>query len=207
MVEGGARQARLHRLQPERARPDDRVGLLGAGAAGRDGLGAGHLGRAAGGRDRGLHDGDDAGALREARRRAGRDRRRGLRPARPPRLGRARGGGGRRRGAVPAELPEDARRAAPRPALARTPFLLASSGILNSEWASTTTSPAAQAGLFRIPTALAARPSRRSTSCSASPTTAIPKFGGLPSRTCAPASSNGTWESCGIGSWPSPTIP
>ena len=46
LVEGGARPARLHRLQPERARPDDRLGLLGARAARRDGLGAGHLGRA-----------------------------------------------------------------------------------------------------------------------------------------------------------------
>ena len=30
VVEGGARRARLHRLQPERARPDDRLRLLGA---------------------------------------------------------------------------------------------------------------------------------------------------------------------------------
>jgi hypothetical protein len=45
--------------------------LLGARAARRDRLGAGHVGRAADARDRGLHDGDDAGALRRARRRAG----------------------------------------------------------------------------------------------------------------------------------------
>ena len=38
-----------------------------AGAAGRDYLGAGHLGRAARRGDRGLHPGDDAEALREAR--------------------------------------------------------------------------------------------------------------------------------------------
>ena len=30
LVEGGARRARLHRLQPERARPDDRLRVLGA---------------------------------------------------------------------------------------------------------------------------------------------------------------------------------
>ncbi len=46
VVEGGARRARLHRLQPERARPDDRLGLLGARPSGRDRLGAGDLGRA-----------------------------------------------------------------------------------------------------------------------------------------------------------------
>ena len=40
VVEGGARQARLHRLQPERARPHGRVGVLGAREAGRDSLGA-----------------------------------------------------------------------------------------------------------------------------------------------------------------------
>ena len=44
LVEGGARRAGLHRLQPERARPDDRVGLLGARPARRDRLGAGHAG-------------------------------------------------------------------------------------------------------------------------------------------------------------------
>ena len=37
----------LRRLQPERPRPDDRLGVLGARAAGRDGVGAGPLGRAA----------------------------------------------------------------------------------------------------------------------------------------------------------------
>ena len=41
-------------------------------AAGRDRVGAGHLGRAPRRRDRGLHDVDDAGALRGARRRPGR---------------------------------------------------------------------------------------------------------------------------------------
>ena len=70
VVEGGARQARLHRLQPERARSHGRVRVLGARAARRDRLRAGHLGRAARGRDRGLLDDDDAGALRGDRRRA-----------------------------------------------------------------------------------------------------------------------------------------
>ena len=80
VVEGGARRARLHRLQPERPRPHDRLGLLGARAARRDRLRAGDLGRAPRRRDRGLHARVDAGALREARRRPGRDRRRRLRP-------------------------------------------------------------------------------------------------------------------------------
>ena len=77
------------------------------------------LGRAAGRRDRGLHDGDDAGALREAGRPPCRHGRGGLRPARPARVGRARREGGGRRGAVSAELPEDAGRAASRAALSR----------------------------------------------------------------------------------------
>ena len=72
-----------------------------------------------GGRDRGLHARDDARAVRGARRRAGRDRRRRLRSPQAAGVGRARGGGGSRRGAVPAELPEDAGRAAARAAVAR----------------------------------------------------------------------------------------
>ena len=76
------------------------------------------VGRAARRRDGGLHDRDDAAALRGARRPARRDRRGGVRPARAARVGRARGGGGRRRGAVPAELPEDAGRAEARAAVA-----------------------------------------------------------------------------------------
>ena len=55
--------------------------LLGARPAGRDRLGPGHLGRARGGGDGGLHDGDDAGPVRCARRRPGGDRRGRLRPA------------------------------------------------------------------------------------------------------------------------------
>ena len=76
---------------------------------GRDRVGAGHVGRAPRRRDRGLHARHDAGAVREARRRAGGDRRRRLRSRGAPRVGRARGGRRRGRGAVPAELPEDAR--------------------------------------------------------------------------------------------------
>ena len=75
------------------------------------------LGRASGRRDRGLHDVDDARALREARRHPGGHGRRRLRPGRPPRVGRAGGEGGARRGALPAELPEDAGRAGARPAV------------------------------------------------------------------------------------------
>ena len=55
VVEGGARRAHLRRLQPERARPHDRVGLQHPAEAGRAGVGAVRLGRAAGGRARGLH--------------------------------------------------------------------------------------------------------------------------------------------------------
>ena len=77
------------------------------------------LGRAARRRDGGLHDRDDAAALRGARRSARGHRRRGVRPARAARVGGARGSGGRGRGAVSAELPEDARRAEARPAVAR----------------------------------------------------------------------------------------
>ena len=76
MVEGGARRADLRRLQPERARPHDRLGLQRAAQAGRAGLGAGDLGRA--GRRhpaRGLHGRDDARALRRGRRSARGDRR------------------------------------------------------------------------------------------------------------------------------------
>ena len=45
VVEGGARRARVHRLQPERARPDDRLGLQRASQAGRDGVRAAGVGR------------------------------------------------------------------------------------------------------------------------------------------------------------------
>ena len=119
VVEGGARREGLRRLQPERARPDDPLRLLRPRAPGRDRLRAGRLGRAPRRRDGGLHDRDDAGALRRARRPARGHRRRGLRPARPARVGRARGGAGRGRGAVSAELPEDAGRAEARAAVAR----------------------------------------------------------------------------------------
>ena len=88
------------------------------GRAGRDCVGAGDVGRAPGRRDRGFHARVDAGPLREARRRAGRDRRGGLRPRSPARMGRAGGVGRRRRGALPAAVPEDAGRAEARSALA-----------------------------------------------------------------------------------------
>ena len=64
VVEGGARRAHLRRLQPERPRPHDRLGLQHPAQAGRAGVGAGDLGRAARGRARGLHRGHDARALR-----------------------------------------------------------------------------------------------------------------------------------------------
>ena len=46
LVEGGARPARLHRLQPERAAQDDLRRLVGAGPTGRAGVDAVRLGRA-----------------------------------------------------------------------------------------------------------------------------------------------------------------
>ena len=66
LVEGGARRAHLHRLQPERARPHDRLCLQHPPEAGRAGLGAARLGRAPRGRARGLHGRDDAGSVRRA---------------------------------------------------------------------------------------------------------------------------------------------
>ena len=119
LVEGGARRPRLHRLQPERPRPHDRLGVLGARAAGRDGVGARYLGRASGRGDGGLHDPDDARALRAARRRPERDRRGRVRPPCPARVGRAGRERRPRRGALPAPLPEDAGRAPARAALSR----------------------------------------------------------------------------------------
>ena len=47
VVEGGARRAALHRLQPERPRPHLRVGVLGAEDPDRDGVDAADVGRAA----------------------------------------------------------------------------------------------------------------------------------------------------------------
>ena len=76
VVEGGARRAHLRRLQPERARPHDRLGLQRPAEAGRAGLRAGDVGRAARRRARGLHGRDDAGALRRGRRPPRGDRRR-----------------------------------------------------------------------------------------------------------------------------------
>ena len=71
VAEAQARR-RARRPPPERARQDDRVGLLGAAEAGRAGLDAASLGRADGGRD--------AAPLRDARgARAGRTARRPVR--------------------------------------------------------------------------------------------------------------------------------
>src|SRR5262249_1125057 len=66
-----------------------------------------------------LRDVQAAAALAPARRRAGGHRRRRLRSARAPRVGRAGRADGARRGAVSAELPEDARRASAGPAVAQ----------------------------------------------------------------------------------------
>ena len=76
VVEGGARRAHLHRLQPECARPHDRLGLQRAAEAGCAGLRAAGVGRARRGRARGLHGRDDARALRRGGRSPRGDRRR-----------------------------------------------------------------------------------------------------------------------------------
>ena len=97
VVEGGARREGLHRLQPERPRPHDRVGVLGA----RRGPTRPSRRRSRGtscrtSRPRTSRSSTMPDAVREARRRAGRDRRRRLRPRGAARVGRARGGRGRR---------------------------------------------------------------------------------------------------------------
>ena len=68
VVEGGAAARRgVRRLQPERARPHDRRGVLGARLGRRPGVGTGHVGRAARRRDGRLHHRHHAGPLRRAR--------------------------------------------------------------------------------------------------------------------------------------------
>ena len=84
--------------------------------AGRAGLGAADVGRAARRRARGLHGRDDAGALRRGRRPPRGDRRRRPLAAAAARHVRARRGG---RHALSARLPEDAGRAEARAAVAR----------------------------------------------------------------------------------------
>ena len=59
---------RVRRLRPERARPHDRVRVLGAADAGRARLGAAPLGRGRGRRAGGVHARDDGGADRGGRR-------------------------------------------------------------------------------------------------------------------------------------------
>ena len=61
VVEGGARRAVVHRLQPERPRPHLRVGVLGAQDPDRDGVDAADVGRAARRRPRRLHHRHRAG--------------------------------------------------------------------------------------------------------------------------------------------------
>jgi len=68
VVEGGTRRAHLRRLQPERARQDDRLRLQHPPEARRRGVGAAGVGRARPGAARGLHGRDDAGPLRADRR-------------------------------------------------------------------------------------------------------------------------------------------
>ena len=120
LVEGGARRAHLRRLQPERARPHDRLGLQRPAEAGRAGVRAADLGGAPGRRARGLHRRDHARPLRRGGRPPRGDRRR--RPLAAAAAGhvRARRGRGSRRHAVPARLSEDAGRAQARTAVARS---------------------------------------------------------------------------------------
>ena len=63
VVEGGARRAVVHRLQPERPRPHLRVGVFGAQDPDRDGVDAVDMGRAGRGRPRRLHHRHGAGLV------------------------------------------------------------------------------------------------------------------------------------------------
>ena len=62
VAQGPRSAAAVRRLQPERPRPHDGGGLLGAGLARRHGVDADHVGRGRRRRARRLHDGDRAGA-------------------------------------------------------------------------------------------------------------------------------------------------
>ena len=111
VVEGGARRADLHRLQPERPRPDDRLRLQRQAEAGSAGLGPGDVGGTARGRPGGLHGRDHGCPVRRLRRPPRGDRRRRPLAAAAARSLRARRGRGRGRHALPAVVPEDAGRA------------------------------------------------------------------------------------------------
>ena len=73
VVEGGARRAGVHRLQPERAAQDRVRRVVGARPQGRPGLDAARVGRARRRRSRRAHDGEGAGATGARRRSVGRD--------------------------------------------------------------------------------------------------------------------------------------
>ena len=77
VVEGGARREGVHRLQPERPRPHDRLAVQHPREAGRARVRAAAVGRGARRGARGLHGRDDAGPLRRRGRPLRRDRRRG----------------------------------------------------------------------------------------------------------------------------------
>ena len=118
VVEGGARRAHLRRLQPERPRPHDRLRLQRAAQARRAGLGPGHVGRAPE-----VAPEDFTVATMPARFAEVGDRHAAIDDARTslqPLLDmyeRDEAEGGRH--ALPARLPEDARRAEARAAVAR----------------------------------------------------------------------------------------
>ncbi len=73
VVEGGARRACLHRLQPDAARQDDRGCVHGAGQGGCASVDAGDVGRAADSQHDGLHHPHRARSSRRGRRPAGVD--------------------------------------------------------------------------------------------------------------------------------------
>ena len=75
VVEGGTREADLHRLQPERPRPHVRVGVFGAQDTHRDGVDTADVGRTARRRPRRLHHRHGARYRRRPRRSVGRHRR------------------------------------------------------------------------------------------------------------------------------------
>ena len=118
VVEGGAAR-RVHRLQPERARPHRGVGVQRAADARRPRLGADRVGGGRRGGARGLHAPDDAGAAPRGGRPRRRDRRGRARLARaPPDARRPAGGGRHGRRAVAAALRQGRGRAAARRAVA-----------------------------------------------------------------------------------------
>ena len=116
VVEGGARQTRVRRLQPGEPRPHDRRGVQSSCSPARARLDPARVGRAGVGRSARVHGAHGARATAHRRRPVGGVRREARAHRHAARVVGARRGGGTRRDAVPARLPEDAGRAAARAA-------------------------------------------------------------------------------------------